>query len=69
MARSIANSERFGYLPKILWMKRQCPLCSSVEFKTAEIEPLDGLLGLLGLRAVRCVNCWRRYYWFAKKES
>ncbi len=52
-------------LPKMLWSRRQCPLCSSVHFAEAEAGPLDGLLGMFMLRPVRCVNCWRRYYWFA----
>jgi hypothetical protein len=53
-------------IPRLLWMRRKCPLCSSVEFKPAEPEWQDRLLAPLRLRAVRCVNCWRRYYWFAR---
>jgi len=56
-----------GLFPKLLWMRRQCPLCSSLEFKPAEPESLDRLFGLFALHPVRCVNCWRRYYWFAEK--
>jgi hypothetical protein len=56
-----------GPFPRLLWMRRQCPLCSSIEFQPAEPESLDTVIGLLGLRPVRCVNCWRRYYWFAKR--
>jgi hypothetical protein len=54
-------------LPRLLWMRRQCPLCSSIQFQLAETESLDVLFGLFGLRPVRCVNCWRRYYWFAQR--
>jgi hypothetical protein len=54
-----------GLLPRILWMRRQCPLCGSIQFQPAEPETLDGPLGLFGLGPVRCVNCRRRYYWFA----
>jgi hypothetical protein len=54
-------------LPRLLWRRRQCPLCSSVEFKMAETHPLDSLLGMFALRPVRCVNCWRLYYWFASE--
>ena len=54
-------------VPRLLWMRRECPLCSSIEFQTAESHPFDRLLGLFALRPVRCVNCWRRYYWFAKR--
>jgi hypothetical protein len=51
-------------VPRFLWVRRKCPLCSSIEFKSAEPEWLDGVLVLFRLNAVRCVNCWRRYYWF-----
>lgn len=53
-------------IPHVLWIKRSCPLCSSVEFQEAESASLDGLLKLLALHAVRCKNCWRRYYWFGR---
>ncbi len=56
-------------LPKILWTRRQCPLCGSIRFEEAELGFLDGLLGVLMLRPIRCVNCWRRYYRFAKTSS
>lgn len=58
-----------GNVPRLLWLRRECPLCSSIEFKTAEAHPLDRLLRLLMLRPVRCANCWRRYYWFAKRDA
>jgi hypothetical protein len=54
--------------PRLLWMRRICPLCGSFEFKTAESGALDVALGLFALRPVRCCNCWRRYYWFARKD-
>jgi hypothetical protein len=56
-------------VPRLLWMRRECPLCTSIEFRTAESHPLDRWLKLLMFCPVRCVNCWRRYYWFAKKRS
>lgn len=56
-------------IPRVLWMRRRCPLCSSVEFRPAEPEWQDALLAALSLRAVRCVNCWRRYYWFARTQT
>jgi len=56
----------FGRLPQVLWIQRQCPLCSSIRFEQAEPGSLDGPLGVLMLHPVRCVNCWRRYYWFEK---
>ncbi len=34
-------------VPRLLWIRRECPLCSSIEFKTAESHPLDRLLRLL----------------------
>ena len=64
----IASFHWPGILPRILWMRRQCPICSSIQFQLAESEPLDGLFGLFALRPVRCVNCWRRYYWFAGRS-
>lgn len=65
----IAGMNWPGSVPRLLWMRRECPLCSSIEFQTAESHPLDRLLVLLALRPVRCVNCWRRYYWFAKRSA
>lgn len=56
-------------IPRVLWMRHKCPLCSSVEFRPAERGWLDGVLVLFRLRAVRCVNCWRRYYWFARADG
>jgi hypothetical protein len=53
-------------IPRVLWIRRMCPLCSSIEFQTAESEALDGLFMLFALQPVRCVNCWRRYYWFTR---
>jgi hypothetical protein len=64
---AIAGLNLAAYFPKLLW--RVCPLCSSVKFKTAESYPFDRPLRLLALRPVRCVNCWRRYYWFAMKDT
>lgn len=61
---SIAGIHWPSPLPKILWMGRSCPRCSSVEFRSAELEPLDVFFAVLSLHPVRCVNCWRRYYWF-----
>jgi hypothetical protein len=58
-----------GRLPRVLWTRRQCPLCSSIRFEEAELGSLDGPLGLFMLRPIRCVNCWRRYYWFAKTST
>lgn len=66
------NSARLNWppaIPRLLWMRRKCPLCSSIEFKSAEPEWLDSVLVLFRLRAVRCVNCWRRYYSFAKANA
>jgi hypothetical protein len=65
------NSARLNWppvIPRLLLMRQNCPLCSSVEFKTAEPEWLDGLFVPFRLCAVRCVNCWRRYYSFRKGE-
>jgi len=53
------------WLPQLLWFRRQCPRCNSVEFKQAELRPVDGLLSMFAIHPVRCKFCWRRYYWFA----
>lgn len=53
-------------LPRFLWMREKCPLCRSIEFKSAEPEWLDRVLAPFRLHAVRCVNCWRRYYSFGR---
>jgi hypothetical protein len=58
-----------GSVPRILWVRRKCPRCTSIEFQTADSHSLDGLLRLLALSPIRCVNCWRRYYWFAKRKA
>jgi hypothetical protein len=50
------------WLPRVLWIRRVCPRCTSVQFKPGELRPFDGLLGLMGLHPVRCMSCWRRYY-------
>jgi hypothetical protein len=66
------NSARLNWppaIPRLLWIRQKCPLCSSIEFKSAETAWLDSVLTLFRLRAVRCVNCWRRYYSFAKADS
>jgi hypothetical protein len=48
----------------MLWIRRECPRCNSLKFKSAELRPIDGLLSMFALRPVRCMFCWRRYYWF-----
>jgi len=63
---NIAGLNWPGRFPRVLWFQRACPLCSGVEFKTAEATFADSLLRILALRPIRCVNCWRRYYWFHK---
>jgi hypothetical protein len=55
-------------IPQILNSK-QCPLCSSIEFREDVPQPLDRLLRFFAFRPVRCVNCWRRYYQFAPKPK
>jgi hypothetical protein len=54
-----------NWLPHVIFTRRQCPRCNSVQFKQAELRSYDGLLRMLALRPVRCMFCWRRYYWFA----
>jgi hypothetical protein len=54
-----------NWLPRMLWFRRACPCCNSVQFKPGEARSLDGLLAMFALRPVRCMFCWRRYYWFS----
>jgi hypothetical protein len=58
-----------NWLPRMLWIRRECPLCTSVEFRSEDHGGLDRTLRILAMRRVRCVNCWRRYYWFARVGS
>ena len=53
------------WLPRLIWIRLECPRCNSVKFKPAELRSLDGLLSMFALRPIRCTFCWRRYYWFA----
>jgi len=61
---SVDNKPR-RRLPQLLWSRKNCPLCGSIEFKQAEARPADRLFVVFALFPVRCVNCWRRYYQFA----
>jgi hypothetical protein len=66
------NSTKLNWptqIPRLLWIQKKCPLCTSIEFRQAESAWPDGLLRMLALRAVRCANCWRRYYWFARRDA
>jgi hypothetical protein len=58
-----------NWLPRMLWIRRECPLCTSVEFRSEDHGGLDRTLRILAMRRVRCVNCWRRYYWFVRVGS
>lgn len=65
----VTGLKGFIRFPHILWWRRNCPLCSSIEFQAAELGSWDNALGLLALNPVRCTNCWRRYYWFAREAK
>jgi len=54
-----------AWAPQLLWIRRRCPCCNSINFKQAESRPFDGALALFAIRPIRCKFCWRRYYWFA----
>lgn len=54
-----------NWMPQLIWMRHECPRCTSDKFKPAELRSIDGLFGMFALRPVRCMFCWRRYYWFA----
>jgi hypothetical protein len=60
---------RPSWAPWLPLLRRKCPHCNSVKFKTAELRPYDGLLGLLALRPVRCLFCWRRFYWVSLRGA
>ena len=44
-----------NWLPRLLWLRRECPRCHSVKFKPAELRPFDGLLSMFMLAAVLLV--------------
>lgn len=58
-----------AWLPRVLWPRRICPRCTSIEFKPAELRAYDPLLGMFALRPVRCMSCWRRFYWLSFKGA
>jgi hypothetical protein len=58
-----------NWLPRVLLLKRACPVCNSVKFKSAELRPIDGLLSMFALRPIRCMFCWRRYYWLSMRSA
>ncbi len=57
------------WLPRVLWMRRICPSCTSVAFKPAELRPYDSVLALFFLHPVRCKFCWRRFYWISLRVA
>jgi hypothetical protein len=66
---SVATLTWPNWLPRVLWIRRVCPHCSSVEFRPAELRSIDGFLGMFVLRPVRCTLCWRRYYWLSARGA
>lgn len=58
-----------NWLPRVVWFRRVCPCCNSVQFKPGELHSLDGLFAMFALRPVRCMFCWRRYYWFSLRGA
>jgi hypothetical protein len=63
------TTTRPNWLPRVLWLRRVCPCCNSVQFKPGELHTLDGLYAMFALRPVRCMFCWRRYYWFSLRGA
>ena len=57
------------WLPRILWSRRACPCCNSVQFKPSALRRFEGLIAVFGLRPIRCMFCWRRYYWFSLRGA
>ncbi len=66
---SVATITWPDWLPKVLWFRRRCPHCTSVDFKSAESRPFDGLLALFFLHPIRCRSCWRRFYWITLRPE
>jgi hypothetical protein len=62
---SVATSTWPRWLPRVLWTRRMCPSCTSIEFQQAEKRPYDFLFALFFLHPFRCKSCWRRVYVFA----
>ncbi len=60
---NFSNRTRPAWMPRLLWIRRECPWCNSLKFKQAELRPIDSLLSLFALHPVRCMFCWRRCYW------
>lgn len=58
-----------AWMPRILFLRRACPHCTSRQFKPAELRSLDGLFAMFFLRPIRCMFCWRRYYWFTLQSA
>jgi hypothetical protein len=58
-----------NWLPRLLLLKRACPICDSTQFKPAELRSEDGLLAMFALRPIRCMFCWRRYYWLSMRSA
>lgn len=54
-----------SWLPRVLWLRRVCPCCESVHFKSSEAHSMDQLCSLFALHPIRCTFCWRRYYSFS----
>jgi hypothetical protein len=66
---NFSNRSRPKWLPRLLWVRWECPICNSLKFKQAELRPVDGLLAMFFLRPFRCMFCWRRYYWFTMRSA
>src|SRR5882724_9945950 len=48
IGRSGMHAPRFDWpanLPRLLWSPRTCPLCTSLEFTEAELQPMDIWIG------------------------
>jgi hypothetical protein len=65
---NFSNRTWHRWVPRFVWLRRECPVCNSIQFKQAELRSFDGLLAMIALRPVRCMFCWRRYYWFSVRD-
>ena len=44
---------RPSWLPRMIWMHRECPFCTSIQFNRSEGTPFDRMLCGFALRRVR----------------
>ena len=56
-------------LSRILWKQPECPICTSIEFRTPLHRPIHNLLRLVNLVPLQCMNCFRYFYWLRQDQA